>query len=43
MLPEKSIEKQSYLKVKIPSEFTIRNEARVASTCVTLYGFSDEI
>ena len=43
MQPENTIEKQSYLKVLIPREFTIHNAARVASTCLALWGFSDEI
>ena len=37
------IEKQSYLRVKIPSDFTVTNENRVASTCTRISGFSDEI
>ena len=37
------IEKQSYLRIKIPSDFTITNANRVASTCTRINGFSDEI
>ena len=38
-----TIEKQSYLKVVIPPAFKINNPLRVGSTCVSLWGFTDEI
>jgi hypothetical protein len=38
-----TIEKQSYLKVFIPKDFQIDNALRVASTCIPLWGFSDEL
>ncbi len=37
------IEKQAYLRVKIPGDFRIANYDRVRSTCTRLTGFSDEI
>ena len=37
------IEKQGYLRVKIPGAFIISNGDRIASTCTRLTGFSDEI
>jgi len=37
------VEKQAYLRVKIPGAFLISNYDRVASTCTRLTGFSDEI
>lgn len=38
-----TIGKQSYLKVLIPSQFTFDKEERVAATCTSITGFSDEI
>ena len=40
---DKTIEKQSYLKVIIPRDFRVSDATRVASTCIGLWGFSDEI
>jgi hypothetical protein len=40
---ENPIEKQAYLKVKIPSDYRISNYDRTASTCTRISGFSDEI
>lgn len=37
------IEKGSYLRVFIPEDFQITDYDRVASTCTTISGFSDEI
>ena len=37
------IEKQSYIRIKIPTDFTIVNADRVASTCTRINGFTDEI
>ena len=38
-----TIEKQAYLRIKIPGAFVVSNYDRVASTCTRLTGFSDEI
>ena len=38
-----SIVKQSQLKVLIPGQFTMSDEERVAATCTSITGFSDEI
>ena len=40
---ENLIEKQAYLKVKIPKDYYIANFDRTASTCTRISGFSDEI
>lgn len=37
------VEKQAYLRVKIPAGFFVENYDRVASTCTRLTGFSDEV
>ena len=37
------VEKQAYLRVKIPAGFYVENYDRVASTCTRLTGFSDEV
>ena len=43
MEPDNPIEKQSFIEVFIPSQFTLSNQVRTASTCTALSGFSDEI
>ena len=35
--------KQAYLRALIPKDFTVSNQDRVAATCTTESGFSDEI
>ena len=42
-LDDLPIEKGSYLRVFIPEDFKITDYDRVASTCHTISGFSDEI
>ena len=37
------IEKQAYLRIKIPSDFSIPDPDRIASTCTRITGFSDEL
>lgn len=40
---DQSIVKQAYLRVLIPSDFTVSDRDRVAATCTAETGFSDEI